>query len=57
MLPLPAAGTAGGVPAARGDRGPFLEAGGLVPIALPCADYIMAGIAEALNYVEKLISP
>jgi len=22
-------------------------------IALPCADYIMAGIAEVLNHVEK----
>ena len=35
MLPLPTPGTAGGVPAAQGDRGPALETGGRVPVLCP----------------------
>lgn len=35
MLPFPAAGGAGGLPAPCGDRGSFLEAGGRVPVTRP----------------------
>ena len=46
MLPLPAAGGAGGDPAPCGDRGPFLEAGGRVPVTRPFQLFRMRGAAK-----------
>ena len=46
MLPLPAPCTAGGLSAAQGDRGPFLETGGRVPIVRPFQGFRMRGAAK-----------
>ena len=52
MLPLSAPGTAGGVPAAQGDRGPFLETGGRVPIVRPFQLFRMRGAAKNQEHIQ-----
>lgn len=52
MLPLSAPGTEGGVPAAQGDRGPFLETGGRVPIVRPFQLFRMRGAAKKQEHVQ-----
>ena len=52
MLPLSEPGTACGVPAAQGDRGPFLETGGRVPIVRPFQLFRMRGAAKRREHVQ-----
>ena len=52
MLPFSPPGTAGGVPASKGDRGPFLEAGGRVPVVRPFQMFRMRGAAKNQEYVQ-----
>ena len=47
-----AAGSPGGSPAAPGNRGPFLEAGGRVPIVHSFQIFRMRGAARAQNHVQ-----
>ena len=46
MLPLPAAGGTGGMSAPCGDRGPFLETGGRVPVTRPFQLFRMRGASK-----------
>ena len=52
MLLLSGAGPAGGLPAAAGDRGPFLEAGGRVPIVRPFQPFRMRSAAKRGKRVQ-----
>ena len=52
MLPVPPPGTAGRVPAAQGDRGPFLQAGGRVPVTRPFQMFRMRGAAKNQEHVQ-----
>ena len=52
MLLLSGAGPAGGLSAAAGDRGPFLEAGGRVPIVRPFQPFRMRSAAKRGKRVQ-----
>lgn len=49
MFPFSGAGGADGLPAPCGDRGPFLEAGGRVPVTRPFQPFRMRGAAREGN--------
>ena len=52
MLPLSAPGTAGGLSAPQGDRGPFLETGGRVPVVRPFQLFRMRGAAKNQEHIR-----
>ena len=52
MRPLSASGRAGGLPAPEGDRGPFIETGGRIPVIHPFQLYRMRGAAKEGNRAQ-----
>ena len=52
VLQVPPAGGAGGLSAAPGDRGPFIETGGRVPVTRPFQLYRMRGAAKDRYHVQ-----
>ena len=52
MLPLSAAGSAGGLSAPGGDRDPFLEARGRVPVTRPFQPFRLRGAAKVGNRAQ-----
>ena len=52
MLPLPPPCGTGGLPAPEGDRGPFLDPGGCVPIVRPFQGFRMRGAAKQREQQE-----
>ena len=52
MLPLPKAGGAGGLSSPCGDRGPFLEARGRVPVTRPFQMFRMRGAAKDRYHLQ-----
>ena len=52
MLPLPKAGRAGGLSSPCGDRGPFLEARGRVPVTRPFQMFRMRGAAKDRYHLQ-----
>lgn len=52
MLPLSPPGTAGRVPAPGGDRGPFLETRGRVPVVRPFQMFRMRGAAKKQEHIQ-----
>ena len=52
VLPLPAAGGAGGLPSPCGERGPALEARGRIPVTRPFQLFRMRGAAKDGNHVQ-----
>ena len=49
MLPAPPSGSKGGLSAAQGDRGSFIQTGGRVPVVMPFQNFRMRGAARDHN--------